>query len=88
MDGFEFRYSLYLRLSGRSYLLCGSLCSRDLGGFHVLDNKGGNIRDRIMDFAEVETLLNANKIAATTPLVALQYLWLNRERLQIKSFVL
>ncbi len=91
IHSFENIYSFYSSPGGCSekiYLLCGLLDSEGIGGIHGLDNEGEDIKVSVMDYEEVEALLHANEIAAAIPLVALQWLVMNRERLQIESFVM
>ena len=91
IHSFENIYSFYASPGGSSekiYLLCGLLDSNDIGGYHGLDHEGEDIKVVVMDYQEAVDLLHANEIAAAIPLIALQWLQLNRERLKIESFVL
>jgi len=91
LHSFESIYSFYASPGGSSekiYLLCGLLDSNDIGGFHGLDHEGEDIKVSVMDYQAVADLLHANEIAAAIPLIALQWLELNRERLKIESFVM
>jgi len=91
IHGFENIYSFYASPGGSSekiYLLCGLLDSNDIGGYHGLEHEGEDIKVCVMDYQEIADLLHANEIAAAIPLIALQWLELNRERLKIESFVM
>ena len=70
------------------HLLCGLVDSRLASGTHGVPQEGEDIRVRVLDFSEVETLLHSQRITSAMPLIALQWLQLNRQRLRMESFVL
>lgn len=74
--------------SEQIYLVCGIVDSTHVSGIHGVPHEGEDIRVVVIDYERVEELLSANEIASAIPLVALQWLKINRERLRIESFVL
>jgi ADP-ribose pyrophosphatase len=69
-------------------LLCGLLDSDGIAGFHGLPHEGEDIKVLLVAYDEIHDLIACGKICAAIPLIALQWLQLNRERLRIESFVL
>lgn len=53
-----------------------------IGGVHGLDEEGEDIRVHVVPFEEVEDMLANGSIHAAAPIIALQWLTLNRERLR------
>ena len=74
--------------SERIHLLCGLVDCTQAGGTHGVHHEGEDIQVRVLDFAEIEILLNRQHITSAMPIIALQWLQLNRKRLRIESFVL
>jgi len=74
--------------SEKIYLLCALIDSDQAVGFHGLEHEGEDIKVTVIEFSEVHDLLASGKVCAAIPLIALQWLQLNRERLQTESFVL
>lgn len=74
--------------SEKIYLLCGLVDSEQAVGFHGLEHEGEDIKVMVVNYDEVHDLMATGKICAAIPLIALQWLQLNRERLRVESFVL
>lgn len=91
VHSFEPVYSFYSSPGGCSekiHVLCALVDSDEASGIHGLDDEGEDIRVLVIDYSELHDLLAAGRINSAIPLVALQWLQLNRERLQMESFVL
>jgi len=91
VHSFEPIHSFYSSPGGCSekiYLLCALIDSDQASGFHGLAHEGEDIKVAVIDYAEVHDLLISGKVCAAIPLIALQWLQLNRERLRVESFVL
>lgn len=65
-------------------LFCGRIDSRQVGGIHGLDHEDEDILVRPVSFAEAWRLLESGAIESAIPILALQWLALNRERLREK----
>jgi len=63
-------------------LFCGRVDSSRVGGIHGLDHEHEDILVRAVDFAEAYQMLADRKIESAIPIVALQWLALNREQLR------
>jgi len=88
---FEPIHSFYSSPGGCSekiYLLCGLVDSEQAVGFHGLEHEGEDIKVMVVNYDEVHDLMATGKICAAIPLIALQWLQLNRERLRVESFML
>jgi len=91
VHSFEQIHSFYSSPGGCSekiYLLCALIDSDQAIGFHGLAHEGEDIKVVVIDYDEVQDLITSGKICAAIPLIALQWLQLNRERLRIESFIL
>lgn len=91
VHSFEPVYSFYSSPGGCSekiHVLCALVNSEQAQGVHGLPHEGEDIRVVVIDFDEVHDLLASGRINSAIPLVALQWLQLNRERLKVESFVL
>lgn len=91
VHAFETIHTFYTSPGGSSekiYLLCGLVDSTGVGGIHGLDHEDEDIRVQVYDYKAIEDLLGSDHISSAIPLVALQWLKINRERLRIESFVL
>ncbi len=64
------------------HLFCGKVDASHAGGVHGLKEEGEDIQVRVLDAAEALARLDAGMVNSATPLVALQWLARNRERLQ------
>lgn len=91
VHAFEPVHSFYSSPGGcseRIHLLCGLVDSKRAAGTHGIHHEGEDIRVSVLDYAEIETMLRSQRITSAMPIIALQWLQLNRERLRIESFVL
>jgi len=91
VHNFEALHSFYPSPGASSekiHVLCALLDSTQAAGIHGLADEHEDIKVVVVDFKECHDLLAAGKISSAAPLIALQWLELNRERLRIESFVL
>lgn len=91
VHSFETVHSFYSSPGGCSekiHILCGLIDSEGVAGVHGLEDEGEDIKVLVIDFAELHDLMVSQQISSAIPLVALQWLQLNRERLRMESFVL
>lgn len=63
-------------------LLCGEVDSSNIGGLHGLAEEGEDIRAFCVDFATAWQWLQNGEINSATPIIALQWLHMQRKRLQ------
>ncbi len=70
--------------SERITLFCGKVDSRAIGGIHGLAAEDEDIWVRAVDFAEAYNMLENRDIESAIPIIALQWLALNRHILQEK----
>jgi ADP-ribose pyrophosphatase len=68
--------------SERLTLFCGKVDAALAGGTHGLAEEGEDTRVVVLEFAEAVAHLQAGKINAAAPIIALQWLMLNREQLR------
>jgi ADP-ribose pyrophosphatase len=68
--------------SERLTLFCGKVDAALACGTHGLADEGEDTRVVVLAFAEAVTYLQAGKITAAAPIIALQWLMLNREQLR------
>lgn len=68
--------------SERISLFCGIVDAARIGGVHGLSDEGEDILARTVSFAEAMEKVNQGEIESATPLIGLQWLALNRERLR------
>ncbi|QSA95768.1 NUDIX domain-containing protein [Methylococcus sp. EFPC2] len=66
-------------------LYCGIVDSEGLGGVHGLDEEHEDILVRVVGFDEAMRLLDAGRIESAIPIIGLQWLALNRERLRARE---
>lgn len=91
VHSFETVHSFYSSPGGCSekiHILCALIDSEGVEGVHGLEDEGEDIKVLVIDYTELHDLLLSQQISSAIPLVALQWLQLNRERLQMESFVL
>ncbi len=91
VHSFETIQSIYSSPGGCSekvHILCALVDSKQATGIHGLDDEHEDIKVVVTDYDECLNLLASGKICAASPVIALQWLQLNRERLQMESFVL
>ncbi len=63
-------------------LYCGKVDASNLGGVHGLDHEGEDILVSVVSLDEALEKVNTGKIESAIPIIALQWLALNRERLR------
>jgi len=68
--------------SERVTLYCSRVDSRGLGGIHGLAEEGEDIRVHVLPFDKAREMMHSGIINSAMPIIALQWLALNRERLQ------
>lgn len=68
--------------SERTHLFCGEVDTTGAGGLHGLAEEGEDIRVRVEPFDSAMSLLASGQINSATPIIALQWLALNRERVR------
>jgi len=91
VHSFETIHNFYSSPGGCSekiYLLFALVDSDQAIGFHGLEHEGEDIKVTVIDYSGVHYLLASCMVCAAIPLIALQWLQLNRDRLRVESFVL
>lgn len=91
IHSFEKVHSFYSSPGGCSekiHILCGLVDSDEVGGVHGLEQEGEDIKVIVIEFKELHDLMSSGKISSAIPLIAMQWLQLNRGRLQTESFVM
>ncbi|MCW8853559.1 MAG: NUDIX domain-containing protein [Gammaproteobacteria bacterium] len=91
VHAFETIHTFYSSPGGCSekiFLLCGLVDSDKANGIHGLPEEGEDIKVSVLEYDEIVNLLGADHISSAIPIIALQWLQLNRERLRIESFVM
>ncbi len=68
----------------RITLFCGKVDSSNVGGIHGLDHEDEDILVRAVDFDEAYLMLENNVIESAIPIIAIQWLALNRQKLKQK----
>jgi ADP-ribose pyrophosphatase len=68
----------------RITLFCGKVDSTDVGGIHGLDHEDEDILVRAVDFDEACLMLENNEIESAIPIIAIQWLALNKQKLKQK----
>jgi len=63
-------------------LFCGRVDASNIGGIHGLDHEGEDIRATVVSVDEALELLAKGKIDSASPIIALQWLALNRDSLK------
>ena len=63
-------------------LFCGKVDTRDVGGVHGLDSEDEDISVTTMKFDAAYQLLLDGKILSAIPIIALQWLYINRDSLR------
>ncbi len=64
------------------YLFCGKADLGNVGGIHGLESEGEDIRVQVFTFEQAWQLLKSDQLNNAHTLIAMQWLKLNRERLQ------
>lgn len=65
-------------------LFCGKVDSSHVGGIHGLDHEDEDILVRAVDFDEAYLMLENGEIESAIPIIAIQWLALNRQKLKQK----
>lgn len=68
--------------SERIQLYCGRVDASQAGGIHGLQEEHEDIRVHVVGFADALAWLGAGRIDSASPIIALQWLQMNRERLR------
>ncbi|MGZ5076378.1 MAG: NUDIX domain-containing protein [Methylobacter sp.] len=63
-------------------LFCGKVDSSQVGGIYGLDHEDEDIFVRAVDFDEVYRMLENGEIDSATPIIAIQWLALNKQKLK------
>ncbi|AMK77904.1 MULTISPECIES: NUDIX domain-containing protein [Methylomonas] len=63
-------------------LFCGRVDSSQVGGIHGLDEEDEDIRVTAVKFDEVFQMLEDDKIESGIPIIAIQWLYIHREKLR------
>jgi ADP-ribose pyrophosphatase len=63
-------------------LFCGQVDARNVGGIHGLDDEDEDIYVTSMKFSEVYALLEQGRIVSAIPIIAIQWLYIHRDRLR------
>ena len=91
INHFETVASFYSSPGGCSekiHILCGLVDSNKAHGVHGVEHEGEDIKVMVVDYADIHDLMKSGKICAAIPLIALQWLIINHERLLMESFIL
>ena len=67
--------------SERITLFCGKIDSSNVGGIHGLDHEDEDIWVRTVDFDEAYRMIENNEIESAIPIIAIQWLALNKEKI-------
>ncbi len=67
--------------SERITLFCGKIDSSKVGGIHGLDHEDEDIWVRTVDFDEAYRMVENNEIESAIPIIAIQWLALNKEKI-------
>ncbi len=65
-------------------LFCGKIDSTGVGGIHGLDHEDEDILVRAVDFSEAYGMLENHEIESAIPIVAIQWLALNKQKIRQK----
>lgn len=68
--------------SERISLFCGKVDSTQIGGVHGLDDEDEDILVSVVDFATAYDMVVSNQIESAIPIIAIQWLALNRQHLK------
>ncbi|MGR8999913.1 MAG: NUDIX domain-containing protein [Gammaproteobacteria bacterium] len=71
----------------RITLFCGKIDSSQVGGIHGLDHEDEDILVRAVDFDEAYLMVENNEIESGIPIIAIQWLALNRQKLKQKWLI-
>ena len=91
VHSFEPIHSFYSSPGGCSekiHVLCALVDSDQTAGIYGVADEGEDIKVFVIDYEQLHDLMISGRICAAIPLIALQWLQLNRERLRMESFVM
>lgn len=63
-------------------LYCGRIDARNAGGIFGLEHEGEDIRASVVPYEDAMAMLDGDQVFSATPIIALQWLAANRERLR------
>jgi len=63
-------------------LYCGQVDARQAGGIHGCSDEGEDIRVFTVPFTEAQAMINDGRINSASPIMAIQWLNMNRDRLK------
>ncbi len=63
-------------------MFCGQVDSREASGVHGLEEEGEDILVSVVDFDQAMEKVASGEIDSATPIISLQWLALNRNRLR------
>ncbi len=63
-------------------LFCGRVDTTNVGGVHGVIGEGEDIQVKVVTYEESVALLESGRINSASPIIALQWLMMNRERLR------
>jgi len=63
-------------------LFCGKVDTTNVGGVHGVVEEGEDIQVKVVSYEESVALLKSGRICSASPIIALQWLMMNRERLR------
>jgi len=66
------------------HLYCGKTNTENIAKYHGLDHEGEDIKAHVLSFTESLKWLKQDKFNSATPMLAMQWLMLNRDRLRSK----
>jgi len=69
--------------SDRVILVCAQVDSKLAGGIHGVDTEGEDIKVHVIPYVQIEGLLDEGILSSPTPIIAMQWLQMHRERLKI-----
>lgn len=67
-------------LSERTWIYCGIIDARDVGGIHGLDHEHEDIKVHSLQFPKVMALLDQGLLTSSSTLIALQWLKMNHDQ--------
>ncbi len=70
--------------SERISLFCGKVDTSNIGGIHGLDDEHEDILVSVVKFDEVYQMVESGKIESGIPIIAIQWLYIHRDRLKEK----
>lgn len=75
-------YSNPASSSDRVILVCAQVDASLAGGIHGVETEGEDIKVHVVNFAQVGDLITSGKLSSPTPIIAMQWLQLQRDRLR------